>query len=143
MESGAETEYEERMKPLRLSVVVAALTAPALLAGLAGGCGNDKPKDEPPPAPAPTPTPTPTPIPVATMVPEQDAGPDVADAADGDASDAKVVTGPTALQRCCAAIKQNAKSAPPEQQLIYGAAIAACNSGQLAQIPAQFRGGCQ
>jgi hypothetical protein len=69
----------------------------------------------------------------------------VADASDGDADagDAKVVTGPTGLQKCCAAIRQNAKSAPPDQALIDQAALAACASGQLAAIPPQFRPQCQ
>ena len=108
---------------------------------IAGGCAEKK--EEPPaPAAAPPPPPPPTPTVIAPEVP--DAGPDVADAADGDGSDGKVATGgPSGIQKCCAAIRNNAKSAPPDQAVMYGIAIAACNSGQLNQIPAALRGGCQ
>jgi hypothetical protein len=115
----------------------------AMTALVAGGCG-DKEKKEEPVATAPTPAPTPTPTAPTVITPEvPDAGPD-ADAADGDGSDGKVaVGGPSGLQKCCAAIRSNQKSAPPEQQVMYGIAVAACNSGQLNAIPAALRGGCQ
>ena len=114
----------------RILVVVAAAAMPALLAA----CPNRNDDDKPASTVAPTPTPTPTPTPVATVVPEEDAGSDASDASDADA-DAKP-TGVSNLTKCCNAIKQNAKSAPPEQQLLYGAAIQICNSGV---IPPQFR----
>jgi hypothetical protein len=37
---------------------------------------------------------------------------------------------PSGIAACCAALSQNSKSAPPEQQLAYGAAIAACNAAK-------------
>jgi hypothetical protein len=37
---------------------------------------------------------------------------------------------PTGIAACCAALSQNAKSAPPEQQLAYGAAISLCNAAR-------------
>jgi len=130
--------------PRTLTVLAAAVFPLALTALVAGGCGN-KDKEEPVvTTPPPPPPPPPTPSAPTVIAPETpDAGAD-ADAADGDGSDGRVVVGgPTGLQRCCAAIKQNQKNAPPEQQVMYGIAIAACNAGQLGQIPAALRGGCQ
>lgn len=121
------------MKPTRYMSVVGALFLPVTLALLTNG-GCKKEETETPVTTAPTPTPTPTPPPVATVAPEEDAGSDASDASDADA-DAKP-TGVSNLTKCCNAIKQNAKSAPPEQQLLYGAAIQICNSGA---IPPQFR----
>lgn len=128
--------------PRTLTVLAAAVFPLALTALVAGGCGEKK---EEPVAPAPTPAPTPTPTAPVVIAPEvPDAGADVADAADGDGSDGRVVVGgPSGLQKCCAAIRSNQKSAPPEQQVMYGIAVAACNSGQLNAIPAALRGGCQ
>jgi hypothetical protein len=116
------------MKSTRYFTVLGAALFPLVLAVVTNGCGKDKEEDTVPTA-APTPTPTPTPAPTpAAMVPEEDAGPD-ADAGDADAGDAKPVgTGdPTGIRKCCNALAQNQKSAPPDQQLAYGAAIAACN----------------
>jgi hypothetical protein len=69
-----------------------------------------------------------------TLTPEVDAGADADAAADADAG--KKVGGVSNLGKCCAAIEQNMKSAPPEQQGMYALAVAACRSGT---IPAQFR----
>ena len=119
------------MKASRSVTVLCAALLPLVIAALGNG-GCKKEETEPVPSAAP---PQPTPTPVATVVPEEDAGVEVPDAADADA-DAKKVVGTSNLTKCCNAIKQNQKSAPPEQQVLYGAAIALCNSGS---IPPQFR----
>src|SRR5262245_21635145 len=101
------------MKNRRIVAVLALVSLPvALLACPRHEEPEDKPTATPPPPPPPTATQT------ATVVAAEDAGaPDVVDAsddaADADASDAKVATGPTNLQKCCNAIKQNQKNAPP------------------------------
>ncbi len=116
------------MKSIRYFTVLGAVLFPLVLAIATNGCGNKEEENTVPTA-APTPTPTPTPAPTpAAMVPEEDAGSDAGDA--GDAGDAKAVgTGgdPTGVRKCCNALAQNQKSAPPDQQLAYGAAIVACN----------------
>jgi hypothetical protein len=122
------------MNKARYLTVLGAALFPLVVA-LASNSGCKKDETEPAPSATPAPTPTPTPPPVATVTPEEDAGSD-ADAADGDGSDGKVVVGVSGLTKCCNAIKQNQKSAPPDQQLLYGAAISLCNSGV---IPPQFR----
>lgn len=121
------------MNSNRLLLVAAALVFPFALAA----CPNKDKDDGAPTAavsapPVPVVTAAPTP---AVITPEPpDAGPDASDAGDADA--AKVVSGPSNLAKCCAAIAQNQKSAPPEQQLLYAGFIAACKSGA---IPPQFR----
>ena len=115
------------MKSTRYFTVLAAALFPLVLAGVTNGCGNKEEDTVPTAAPAPTPTPTPTPTPAA-MVPEEDAGPDASDGGDaGDAGKAVGTGDPTGIRKCCNALAQNQKSAPPDQQLAYGAAIAACN----------------
>jgi hypothetical protein len=122
------------MKASRPTTVVCAALFPFALLALGNGSSGCK-KDDTTPAPTATaPVPAPTPPPVVPVVPEEDAGSDAA--ADADADAAKPVGSISSLTKCCNAIKQNAKSAPPDQQLLYGAAIAACNSGA---IPPQFR----
>ncbi|WP_437580561.1 acyltransferase [Sorangium sp. So ce887] len=133
------------MKPTRLFTVLGALTFPLAVALVSNGCKKEE--EEPPPVPAPTVvTPAPTPTPTTQIVPEEDAG---ADAADVDAADAdagkKVVTGDSSgIRKCCAALRQNAKSAPPEQQGGYLAAASACdglaNSPQGRQALSTLRG---
>lgn len=133
------------MKPTRLFTVLGALTFPLAVALVSNGCKKEE--EEPPPVPAPTvPTPAPTPTPTTQIVPEEDAG---ADAADADTADAdagkKVVTGDSSgIRKCCAALRQNAKSAPPEQQGGYLAAASACdglaNSPQGRQALSTLRG---
>jgi hypothetical protein len=120
------------MNSTRLLIVAASLIFPFALAA----CPNKDKENTAPSASAVTVEPPPVvsaPPTAAVITPEvPDAGADAADAAD-----AKVVTGgPSGLAKCCAAIAQNAKSAPPEQALIYAGAIAACKSGV---IPPQFR----
>src|SRR5689334_13063525 len=114
------------MNRTRYFLVLVAAILPISLLALTNGC---KDKEEETPAASATPTPTPTPAPVATMAPEEDAGSDAGDA--GDASDAAKAVGtgdPTGIKKCCNALAQNMKSAPPDQQLGYAAALAACNA---------------
>jgi hypothetical protein len=135
------------MKPTRLVTVLGALAFPLAMAVAINGC-NKEDEDLPPPVPSAAPTPAPTPAPVATVVPEEDAGVDAADdAADADAG--KKVGGgdSTGIKKCCAALAQNANSAPPEQKGAYLAAAAACNglinSPQGRQALAGLRGALQ
>jgi len=115
------------MKRTRYFMVLSAALFPIALIAFANGCKEKE--TEPPPVATAPPAPTPTPAPVATVVPEEDAGaPDAADAAD--ATDAAKATGtgdPTGIKKCCNALAQNMKSAPPDQQLAYGSALAVCN----------------
>jgi hypothetical protein len=118
------------MKSTRLFTVLGALLFPLAVVAVSNGC-NKQEEDTPAPSaiPAPTPTPTPTPAPIATIAPEEDAGSDAA--ADADADAGKKVTGggdATGIKKCCAALAQNANSAPPEQKGAYVAAAQACNS---------------
>lgn len=121
------------------------LPSAILVSGLAYGCKKEESetvvekKVEPPPPPASTP--------VEIVADPPDAGDDAADAdADADA-DAKP-TGVNPIAACCAALQGNMASAPPEQKLIYGAAVAACNAarsnpnaaGALAQVRAALAG---
>jgi hypothetical protein len=131
------------MKPTRLVTVLGALTFPLAMAVAINGCKEEE--QLPPPVPTAAPTPEPTPAPVATMAPEEDAGVDAAeDAADGDGG--KKVGGgdATGIKKCCAALAQNASSAPPEQKGAYLAAATACNgminSPQGRQALAGLRG---
>ncbi|MFS8069602.1 MAG: acyltransferase [Byssovorax sp.] len=123
------------------SVVFAALLPALVLAGLQSGCGK---KDDEVPVVASVAPPAPTPPPtVAPMIPEEDAGADVVDAAP---DVAKVGTGSgsfATISKCCAALSGNAASAPPEQKGSYLAAAAACqglkNTPAAQQAFAQIR----
>lgn len=102
----------------------------AVLSMAANKCGSNEDDDQTVPTTKPTPTPTPTPT---VEIPPQDAGTDAedaTDAADADAdADAKVVGGdPTGVRACCAALRQNAKSAPLQQQGAYLLAAGACDA---------------
>jgi len=115
------------------SVAFAALLPVLVLSAAQSGCG--KKDDETPVAtvvpPPPPPPPTAT---VAPMVPEEDAG---VDAGDAGVDAAKVGTGGgsfATISKCCAALSQNAASAPPEQKGSYLAAAAACQG--LKNTPA-------
>ncbi|WP_231864880.1 MULTISPECIES: acyltransferase [Sorangium] len=136
------------MKPTRLFTVLGALMFPLAVALVTSGCPK-KEEDEVPPVPsAPVvPTPAPTPTPTTQIVPEEDAGADAADADTADADAGKKVVGtgdPSGIRKCCAALRQNAKSAPPEQQGGYLAAASACdglaNSPQGRQALSTLRG---
>ena len=104
-------------------IFVRACLAPTLLV-IAIACGK-KESDAPVIAPAPTPAPVPTP---AQVVPEE-----IASAEPSASASASVKpTGggawdPTGIKKCCAALRGNAASAPPDQQYQYNAAAAACD----------------
>lgn len=132
--------------PIRPLVVVLAALLPVALAA-SQGCKGD-PEET---APAAVPAPPPTPTPLTTIAPEEpDAGADAATDAAEDADAKKPGYGgdPTGIRACCSALRQNAKSAPPEQQGAYMMAAGACdavrNSPQgraaLSQVRAALRG---
>ena len=119
------------MNQKRYLTALCAAVLPFALAAFANGCGH-KDEETPPPAPSAAPAPTPAPTPSAPMalVPEEDAGSDASDGGDdaGDAGKKVVGTGdPTGVKKCCAALAQNANSAPLDQKAGYAAAAAACN----------------
>ena len=135
------------MKQTRLFSVLGALLFPVMVAVLANGCsckGNET--EDLPPTPSAVPTPEPTPPPPAVVAPEEDAGLDAGDdAADGDGGKKATGSGdPTGVKKCCAALRQNANSAPAEQKGGYLAAAAACdgmvNSPQGRQALSSLRG---
>ena len=137
------------MKPARLFTVLGALMFPLAVALVTSGCPKKEEDDVPPvpSAPAVVATPAPTPTPTTQIVPEEDAGADAADADTADADAGKKVVGtgdPSGIRKCCAALRQNAKSAPPEQQGGYLAAASACdglaNSPQGRQALSTLRG---
>jgi hypothetical protein len=130
-----------------LSVVFAAMF-PVIVLGLAQGCGSKKGDDDVPPTAsvAPPPPPAPTPSAPATVMPEEpDAGADAGDAG----ADAGKPTGGgsggayTSISKCCAALAQNAQSAPPDQKVGYMTAAQACqglkNTPAANQAFAQLR----
>lgn len=127
--------------PIRPLVVVLAALLPVALAA-SQGCKGD-PEET---APAAVPAPPPTPTPLTTIAPEEpDAGADAATDAAEDADAKKPGYGgdPTGIRACCSALRQNAKSAPPEQQGAYAAAAGVCSglvgSPQGRQALAQVR----
>lgn len=95
-------------------------------------------KPEPPPPPASTPT--------EVAVDPPDAG-EAADAGDADADADAKPTGVNPIAACCNALSGNMASAPPEQKLMYAAAVAVCNGARsnpnaaaaLAQVRAALR----
>ena len=127
-----------------LTMKIAVPTALGLLIAVAftfGGCKKD---EEPPPLPSASAEPE-EPEQVLTLQPEEDAG-------DSDADAAKV-GGPykpkQSLANCCAALRQNAASAPPPTNgymlAAAGVCEAAAGSGQdkntaLAGIQAALKG---
>jgi type IV secretory pathway VirB10-like protein len=125
-----------------VSVVFAAILPVMLLSVAQSGCGK-KPEDEPVTTAAPPPPPPPPTTP-APVVPEpEDAG---SDAPVDAAPDVKPGTGGgsfATISKCCAALQQNANSAPPEQKGSYLAAAAACqglkNTPAAQQAFAQLR----
>jgi hypothetical protein len=135
------------MKVQRIVSVVVALAFPfgaMLIAGGSSGCGS-KETDGTTGAPAPPPPP-PTPTQTTVMTPEEDAGAPV-DASDDADADAPKPTGnfdPTGIKACCAALAQNAASAPLDQKPMYLQAAAVCqglvNNPQGRQALSQLRG---
>src|SRR5581483_2928650 len=103
----------------RLALAVVAVFSPLVLAA----CPHHHDDDTPTSSASAAPTPAPTPTPTMTLTPEVDAGPPPVVDAGVDAGPVVHPGGPSGMQKCCAAIKLNAKSAPPEQQLMYQAAI--------------------
>jgi hypothetical protein len=92
----------------------AASCLPVVAFLLAGpGCKKKEEETSPPPpvSIAPTPTPTPAPIPVAVAT-EEEAGPPEAGPTVKVGGKPADVAG---LRACCAALKQNAASMPPDQ----------------------------
>ena len=99
---------------------------------LSAGCNSCKKDDDDKPATtasAAPPATTPTTVAPATVVPEEDAGLPV----DAGVDAAKPVGpggpggGSGTLAKCCAALQQNANSAPMEQKMYYMAAAQYCN----------------
>jgi hypothetical protein len=137
---------KDAMKNAHRLTIFGALALPFAIALVSNaGC---KKEEEPPPPPAPAPAPAPAePLVVA---PEEDAGSDAAEDADADAG--KVVKGPavdsTGIRACCAALRGNAKSAPPDQVMVYNMAAAVCDGlvnnpqgrAALGQVRAALRG---
>jgi hypothetical protein len=111
-----------------LMVVLAALL-PVIV--LSTGCNSCKKDDDDKPATtvaSAAPAPTPTPVAPVAIVPEEDAGAP----ADAGADAGKPPPGPGGggsgtLAKCCAALQQNANSAPMEQKMYYMAAAQYCN----------------
>ncbi|MGK3994444.1 acyltransferase [Sorangium sp. So ce1024] len=133
------------MKPTRLFTVLGALTFPLAVALVSNGCKKEEEELPPIPPPPVEPAPAPTPTPTTQIVPEEDAGVADADVEDADAGKKVVGTSdPSGIRKCCAALRQNAKSAPPEQQGAYLAAASACdglaNSPQGRQALSTLRG---
>ena len=135
------------MNHSRFLTGLCAAVMPFALALAAQGCSKDD--ETPPPQPSAVPTPAPTPTPSAAPVQlkvEEDAGVDAADDA-ADASDAAPKAGggdPTGIRKCCAALRQNANSAPLDQKGSYLSAAAMCdglvNSPQGRQALGALRG---
>jgi hypothetical protein len=113
------------MKVTRIVPVLCALAFPFGVAFVTNGCGHKDEDATPTTTVAAAPTPTPTPTPTVTMTPEEDAGA----AADADADAPKVTGGgdPTGVRACCAALAQNAGSAPLDQKPLLLQAAAVCN----------------
>jgi hypothetical protein len=125
------------MKRTRVSTVLFAAMFPVLALSAVDGCGSKKDDDAVPSASAvaaPPPPPATASAPAVVMPEEPDAGA-AADA--GDAAAPKTGTGGGAfgqISKCCAALRANAKSAPPEQMGGYMAAAQACEG--LKNTPA-------
>lgn len=110
--------------------VAAAALLPVVLLVFGNGCSSCKKDDDDakPAASASAPPPAPTPSAPATVAPEEpvDAGSDAGDAG----TDAGKPGGGSAagsIAKCCAALQQNANSAPLDQKPYYMAAANACN----------------
>jgi len=134
------------MNHSRFLTALCAAVLPFALALAVQGCKNDEDATPPVPSAAPTPTPTPSAAPPVVLKTEDDAGVDAADDA-ADASDAAKVTGtgdPTGIRKCCAALRQNANSAPLDQKGSLLSAAAMCdglvNSPQGKQALVAVRG---
>ncbi len=117
------------MNHARILTALCAAVMPFALAFAVQGC-DKKDDDMPPPQPsvAPTPTPAPTPTAPLALQPEVDAGSDAAEDATADAAPKATGGGdPTGIRKCCAALRQNANSAPLDQKGSYLSAAAICD----------------
>lgn len=119
------------MKPTKKAQLLAPLLVCLLvpvLGATATGCKKDEP---PPPLPSATtpPAPTPPPTPVE-LVPEPEPMP----SASASATAPKTGGTGSSLKKCCAALRQNAASAPEPNKTYMLSAAQACDMG--AQIPA-------
>jgi hypothetical protein len=118
------------MKRARSVTAVFATLLPVVLLTLGNGCSGCKHEDDDKPAAsASAPPPAPTPVTPATVtVEEPDAGSDAGDAGDGGP---KPLGGPSnasgSIAKCCAALQQNANSAPLDQKAYYMMAASQCN----------------
>jgi hypothetical protein len=124
-----------RMKPTRYFTVVLAAVLPVVALASANGCGNKKEDDVPVASATPPPPPPPSATAPATVTPEEpDAGAADADAGDGAVPKPGGGGSYASISRCCAALAQNANSAPLEQRAAYATAAATCNG--LRNTPA-------
>lgn len=135
------------MKRSRSLTIVTAAFLPLALLVFGQGCSSCKKDtdDDLKPTSSATPPPAPTPVAPATVTPEEpiDAG---SDAGDGgvDAGKPKGPGGGSgSIAACCAALQQNANSAPMDQKPYYLAAAQACqgmrNTPSAQQAFAQLR----
>jgi hypothetical protein len=117
------------MKRTRSATLVLAALLPVIVLSMGNGCGKKDDDDKPAPtASAPPPAPTPSPATTATVVPEEDAGaPADAGTDAGKPKPGGPGGGSGTLAACCAALQQNANSAPLDQKAYYMAAAQYCN----------------
>jgi hypothetical protein len=135
---------QEPSSSLTRTFLVPTLLGFVIAAGIAfPSCKKDEP---PPPLPSASAAAVETPAPVLTLA-QEDAG-DVGDAA----TDAKKLgkgVPATSFKKCCVALRQNAKSAPPPTNMYMEAAAAACDgavaagqdkTGVVATVRAMLKG---
>lgn len=115
------------MKRSRCLTVVSACFLPFVLLVFGNGCSSCKKDTDDDVKPATSAAPAPTPVAPATVVPEEpvDAGSDAGDAG-VDAGKPAGGGAASSIAKCCAALSQNANSAPMDQKPYYMAAAQAC-----------------
>lgn len=124
--------------PAKWSALACALVVVSMLAP---GC--KKPEDDAPPPPPPPPASSPAPA--VTQAPLTPDDPTASAPAPTASAPPKGPLGPApgSIGKCCDALKQNAKNAPPDQAAGYATAIAVCEaaktSPQAQQVFAQIR----
>ncbi len=134
------------MNHSRFLTALCAAVLPFALALSVQGCTKDEDATPPVPSAAPTPAPTPSAAPPVVLTTEEDAGADAADASDAADAAPKATGGgdPTGIRKCCAALRQNANSAPLDQKGSLLSAAAMCdglvNSPQGKQALGAVRG---
>jgi hypothetical protein len=119
------------MKPTKTAQVLAPLFVCLLVPVLGAGTTGCKKDEPPPPLPSATPTaaPTPPPAPIE-LVPEEAPAP----SASASATAPKGTGTGSSFKKCCAALRQNAASAPEPNKTYMMNAATACDMG--AQMPA-------